>query len=388
MSDLSTLAEVVLSHIDIPVSYYRRATDRHRSVGGWLCRPASRLAGYNPVVSPQGSFRYGTVVLPLVSPWSYDLDNVTTLEIAKSEMTQRELKDLYGGEIRSYAEANGIKAPVEEKNRCWRLVYADEVDFHLDTLPCIPEGAEIIESVVRRGVVSDLASLAVSITDRRHPQYNQLTKNWLSSNPRGFAAWFEQRALSDGLDRRRVLVESGLYTSVEDVPPFEWKTPLQRSIQVLKRHRDAMFQSAPARAPISMIITNLAANAYEGEQDLGEALGGIVKRMPRFVRDAVPRIPNPADPAEDYADRWRLDPSLEGEFWNWYKQLSRDLGNMPDLVAKRGVVAGLREAFAVSVSQDDLARATSGTTGLAGITVAGREATKISSAPKPWRGRA
>ena len=49
----------------------------------------------------------------------------------------------------------------------------------------------------------------------------------------------------------RQLVERRLYASVEDVPPYEWKTPLQRSIQILKRHRDVMFRDEPRRAPRS-----------------------------------------------------------------------------------------------------------------------------------------
>ena len=36
------------------------------------------------------------------------------------------------------------------------------------------------------------------------------------------------------------LVESRAYAKVDDVPPYEWKTPLQRSIQIMKRHRDVM----------------------------------------------------------------------------------------------------------------------------------------------------
>ena len=97
----------------------------------------------------------------------------------------------------------------------------------------------------------------------------------------------------------RHLVEQRLYASVEDVPPYEWKTPLQRSIQVLKRHRDVMFRDNPLVGPISIIITNLAAHAYAGETDLGSALTNTVERMPQYVNPTRPRVPNPANPAED-----------------------------------------------------------------------------------------
>src|SRR5688500_1581277 len=254
-ADLTRLAELVIDHIDIPESYYRKAAARHRSVGDWLCRPESGVSRFEPEVSSQGSFRYGTVVMPVVTPWEYDLDNVTRVNIAKTDKTQLEVKRLYGEEIRKYAMANGIVAPVEEKNRCWRLKYADDVSFHLDTLPCVSEEAAIIEMIVARGAPRDLAALAIAITDRRHPQYDSITHLWPSSNPQGFAKYFETRALSGAGVRRNQLLQEGLYSSVEDIPPYEWKTPLQRSIQMLKRHRDVMFREEASRAPMSMIIT-------------------------------------------------------------------------------------------------------------------------------------
>jgi len=235
--------------------------------------------------------------------------------MAKTAMTQKDLKQLYGGEIKEYAKAHGMVGPVEERNRCWRLRYSEEIAFHLDTLPCIAEEQDVIRAITTRGVSPQLAALAVAITDRRHPEYERVTRALLSSNPRGFAAWFEQRARPWALARMRNLVELRLYKSVEDVPPYEWKTPLQRSIQLLKRHRDVMFRDIPRVGPISMIITNLAAHAYGGEGDLFSALTNIVGRMTEYVNPTRPRVPNPADPAEDYADKWAQDPTLEDNFW-------------------------------------------------------------------------
>ena len=65
---VTMLLEVILDHLDIPKSYYEKAVARHKSLGEWLCRPESTVAAFNPHVSPQGSFRYGTVNRPLVGP--------------------------------------------------------------------------------------------------------------------------------------------------------------------------------------------------------------------------------------------------------------------------------------------------------------------------------
>ncbi len=323
---VTKLLDAIVDHLDIPKSYYEKAAARHKALGEWLCRPESKVAAFQPHVSPQGSFRYGTVNRPLIddrgirprqrdhAPDGEDRDDP---EAAQGHSTARRSKDTQ--------RQTGCSPQSRKRIAAGASVYADEVNFHLDTLPCVPEEQAVILGLTSRGVPPELAALAIAITDRRHPQYDQITSALLSSNPRGFAKWFERRARPVAETRLRQLVERRLYASVEDVPPYEWKTPLQRSIQILKRHRDVMFQKNPGVGPISMIITNLAAHAYAGETDVWSALTNIVERMPQYVKPTRPRVPNPADPAEDYADKWARNPALEENFWLWHTQVKVDL---------------------------------------------------------------
>lgn len=372
----------IVNHLDIPKSYYEKARARHRSLGDWLCRPESRIAQFNPHVSPQGSFQYGTVNRPLVVGGEYDLDNVTTLEIPKTLMTQRQLKELHGAEVKGYALAHGMIRPVEEKNRCWRLHYEDDVAFHLDTLPCVPAEQRIIQAIVARNVPRPLAELVVAITDKRHPEYDKLTGTMLTSNPRGFARWFEDRARSSASDRLRKLVELRIYASVEDVPTFEWKTPLQQSIQILKRHRDVMFRDDPRSQPISMIITNLAARAYNGETDLGLALSAVVENMARYVQATAPRVPNPADPAEDYADKWARNPDLEQNFWAWLTQVRIDIARLATLLQGSKLASEVRRIFGVEFTSEELQEFEGNRVPRANVVRS--PVLSIPSAPKPW----
>ncbi|WP_339908964.1 nucleotidyltransferase [Symmachiella dynata] len=374
------LLDLILSYIDIPKSLYEKARDRHRSLGEWLCRESSAVRHLNPDIRPQGSFRFGTVNRPLNPDDEYDLDNVCVLTtLQKSDLTQQQLKHLYGEEINAYTREHSMNTPVEECNRCWRLHYADEVSFHLDTLPCVPEEQAVIARIADSGVSDELVRRSVAITDRRHPQYTEITRAWYSSNPRGFAAWFEIRA---ALGRSKESFKEGIRAAVEDVPPYEWKTTLQRSIQLLKRHRDVMFQDFPDLAPISMIITNLAANAYAGETDLVVALTNIVDRMPDFVRSERPRVPNPADPMEDYADKWSRDPRLEKSFWDWYHALKGDLARLPGLLGTPALSRELSAAFAVDLTKSERELFSGG--GSSPTVVVCTPAVVIPSAPKPW----
>jgi hypothetical protein len=353
-SDPSRLLDVIVDHLDIPPSYYEKAAARHRSLGEWLQRDGSTLARFAPDVRPQGSFRFGTVIRPVRVGEEYDLDNVCVLTaLGKTELTQQQLKELYGGEVAAYAKANNMLHPATEHNRCWRLHYADEVAFHLDTLPCVPEDDEVRRAIATDGVPWELARRTVAITDRRHPNYRRVAPDWLTSNPRGFAAWFERQA---ALGRDRAIAEGKARATIEDVPPYAWKTTLQRSIQILKRHRDVMFLNAPKLAPISMIITNLAAQAYIGEPDLTTALCNIVERMPEFVRDRAPRVPNPANIAEDYADRWASNPQLEKSFWAWHKQVKADVDKLPTLLQGTGLQEELRHRLRVELTEAELRR--------------------------------
>jgi hypothetical protein len=383
-STVNSILQLILTEIEIPRSYYEKAVARHRSLGEWLCRPESAVAAFAPLVVPQGSFRYGTVVRPVVPTQKYDLDNVTTLQIGKTQMSQKELKNLYGAEIRAYAIAHNMTDPIEERNRCWRLFYADAFSFHLDSLPCVPEDQRVVEAITAAGVPMHLAKLAVAITDKRHPHYERTSAALFSSNPRGFADWFEECARSWALPHLRDLVKGNLYAAVEDVPAYEFKTLLQQAIQILKRHRDVMFRSSPKLAPISMIITNLAALAYQGEPDLFAALSNIVEKMPKFVRTDRPRLPNPANPAEDYADKWSLDPSLERSFWRWHTQVRADLKKLADSVGGETLGDLIARTFGVVLSEEHLQPFGGGPDSRPPAIVRSPVLSIPTSTPRPW----
>jgi hypothetical protein len=373
MSQNTPLWTMLADELDIPRSLYERATRRHTSLGEWLCRPESSLARYDPKVRPQGSFRFGTVIKPLVEGSTYDLDQVVTLgRLTTQHLSQADLKRRHGDELAAYAHAYGMQS-LDEKHRCWRLKYRDEVAFHLDSLPSVPATDAAVRHLRDLHVDERWALRAVSITDDRHPHYNLVGAEWLTSNPSGFARWFEARAALG----RLTAAGRGAQASVEEVPAYEWRTPLQRAVQILKRHRDVMFQAAPALAPISMIITNLAARAYSGEQDLGEALEGIAERMGQHVQASAPRVPNPTHPAEDYADKWRLQPALEQNFWRWLEQVRADIRYFSQQAASLDLV---ERRFAIRLSEEQQRRLA--TQSAAPVVVA---VPVIESAPPPWR---
>lgn len=111
-------------------------------------------------------------------------------------------------------------------------------------------------------------------------------------------------------------------------PITKSKTPLQRSIQLLKRHRDSLFQEDDHK-PISAIITTLAAHAYDGEGTLTSALRTILRNMDRYIeeRNGVKWVQNPVNPHENFADKWPESPAKQEKFYTWLDRARRDFGS-------------------------------------------------------------
>ena len=326
----------ILEEVEIPESAYEKAEARYKDIGEWLERDESISSQFSPHIFPQGSFRLGTVTRPLTKQDEYDLDLACKLsDLSKRAVSQKDLKGFLKEDLESYRNARQVKDELDEKKRCWRLNYADNIKFHIDVVPAIPEDqAErqlIKEAMVDSGTEENLAErvagMTVAITDNTTNNYGQRSDDWPLSNPAGYAEWFEFRMKL----ARQLLKEQAEFqkkAEIDDLPTYKWKSPLQQAVQVLKRHRDIMYKDDSDRKPISIIITTLAARAYNGEATVGGAVQGILERMHKWVYEEIPKIPNPVNPAEDFADNWytlegiKLD--LEGNFFQWLEKARKD----------------------------------------------------------------
>ena len=324
---VSQLLELIAKALGISDSHYQQAEQRYESIGKWLERDESMVANYNPETYPQGSFALGTVTKPIFDTEEYDLDLVSQLNLKKDKITQEYLKKLLGYEVQSYTRANNMNSPAKEGRRCWTLSYAEGAQFHMDILPAIPDVESFKLLLESQGHSPSIwADFAIAITDNTWSTYKLIDPDWPRSNPKGYAAWFRSRMETEFNERRELLARS-LHARVEDVPEYKVKTPLQRAIQILKRHRDMMFLNDPDNKPISIIITTLAAHAYNNESDLLDALQNLVKSMPCYIRslNGVIWIPNPVNPLENFADKWREHPQRKENFDRWLKQAQQDL---------------------------------------------------------------
>jgi len=333
---LGALAEV----LDVPPSKYEEARRTYKAVGDWLNAADSNISIYRPDIYVQGSFALGTVIRP-VGEEHHDIDAVCLLYAKGDHLTQRELKKLVGDRLRMHKTYAGLLQP--EGRRCWTLQYADATQFHMDILPAIPDDYAWLRGLL---VPEEFAKHAIRITDKETYGAPQ----WPRSNPRGYLRWFIHRMQSIFNNRRTALAKSR-QAKVDDVPEYEVRTPLQRAIQIMKRHRDVKYGNDEDK-PISIIITTLAALSYENEEDLSDAITKMVPRMRSHiqVRGSDFWVMNPVNPLENFADRWKGSPRKRELFFEWLESLVRDhrslLNNTSNIEVPLAKSFGQREASA------------------------------------------
>lgn len=339
--------ESLVEELKISEARYEQVEGRYNSLGDWLNRDASRIREYEPSVYVQGSFGLGTVIKPLHADADYDIDVVCELKhLNKAQLSQATLKEMVGDEVESYRRAHAMSKPLREGRRCWTLYYSDGAQFHMDVVPALPNGRDVQLLLESRGLDASRAGTVIAITDNERLDYPQITEDWPRSNPKGYVAWFKGRMRVQLELRKRALAEA-VNASVEEIPDYKVRTPLQSSIMILKRHRDIMYVKDEINCcPISIIITTLAAHAYQGEAEIADALLSILIGMEDHIqRDANGRavIANPSDPLENFADKWAEFPEREDAFYEWLDQARRDFTEAAGLGDRHSIAATLSE---------------------------------------------
>lgn len=296
----------IAEQLSISDTMREKAERAYGSVGEWLDKDPNHPTH----IYTQGSFALGTVTRPLSGDDDdYDIDLVCELP-DMSLLEPRVIKHTVGNRLKSHGLYSQKLEP--EGKRCWTLVF-DE--FHMDILPCTP---------------NSIWSQDTSITlTNKEPNGSYTSK---TSNPKAYQTWFENRMGERLFDARKKRYDANriAYSSVDKVPTFSVQTPLQMAIQILKHHRDIMFEGSD-NAPISIIITTLAALSYQQTEGVFETVRSVLKDMTSHVQGSYGDywIPNPVDSMENFADRWNENPAKAKAFFDWIEAAQRDLVDKP-----------------------------------------------------------
>lgn len=306
------LLESIISSLDLTDSQFEKIEKAYNGVGTWLSNSDDPLLKGAEIYS-QGSVRLKTTVKPLGQD-EFDVDLI--IYLPNSGYVS---KDLLMKAVKNRLQAHSIyKELMSELPRGFRINYKG--DYHLDITP----GKDHEHSWLK--------GHPLWVPDKR--------EQWKESNAKGFSEWFD--GISKLLPLRSTLKanrDNSSFESVEELPAQHLKSPLNRIVQILKRHRDewAITENIEVSKykPISVLITTLASRAYleiinkhrvyDNDFDI---ILDVIEQMPKFI-DTNPNfgyvVANPSMIQENYAEKWNREEKNEGEqlknaFFTWHMQ--------------------------------------------------------------------
>jgi hypothetical protein len=314
-TDLNQLLEDVCEDLQITSTQYSNAEAKYGAIGRLLEHPQSPLAHLAPLIYPQGSLALQTTVKPRDHE-EYDLDLVVECQWFDNPIR------LYETTFQWLASHRIYEGILERKNRCIRLKYAGQ--FHLDILPARSDRSS--------------GGTCIEVPDRE-------LRDWMPSNPRGYRAWFE---------RQSSLVLLRVAEKQMPLPahiPSDEKTPLQRVVQLLKRHRDIVFFD-DEDAPRSIVLTTLAGSVYRGDATVVGALVQVISHIDALIEQNYPNqliVLNPSNPAERFSDSWK-SPDSYTKFARFIHEMKNSVSDLVSLAGLPSIRAKLSTMFGEEVS--------------------------------------
>ena len=300
--------DMMLRHIakelDIAEDKFNKAVDSYKAVGIYLSNHINSEVN----IFAQGSFRLGTVIKPLSDEDDYDIDLV--FRINKYFSNPQTLKNEVGQALKDSDRYS--KMLQDEGKRCWTLKYSDDAQYHMDILPAIKDVT-----------YNNDKKLKITTKDENTGVYKFTT-----TNPEAYFDWFNSRQKEE----KRKLLENYAFRNnekIEDVPEYKVKTTLQVALQILKRYRDKKFENNLEDKPISIILTTIMAQIYDGESNVYELIKNFAHNYHKYItiKNGIDWVENPVNSEENFADKWQIYPERKKAFIFFIAELKNDIIN-------------------------------------------------------------
>lgn len=301
---INEMYEEIADELNVSDAVLDKAEKSYKELGEYL---GNHLGDYEIIFFPQGSMNLGTLTKPIDDNDDYDLDAVC--KVNHNFESPEDLKNLIGDTLKQSDRYS--KLLIEEGKRCWTLKYSDESNFHMDILPSMPNNPQ---------------DKSIKITHKENDNYK-----YLISNPEAYSEWFEALQKTE---RIRLFESQHLQYSckIEDLRKHGIRTTLQKTVQILKRHRDLKYKNLSEKEkenkPISVIITTLVGKMYTGKETIVDLITKFCCSFEDYVekdKNGNYIITNPVNEKENFADKWILYPERKDAFFNWVKDLKEDL---------------------------------------------------------------
>ncbi|WP_130733994.1 nucleotidyltransferase [Flavobacterium sp. J27] len=304
------LLAIIASNLELDATRKKQMETAYKAVNDVLSSDEEFFKGYEITVYPQGSMLIGTTIKPLPGK-EFDLDIVLHVESSYLNHTPSEI---YNALYRVLSNHDTYKPLLKKKSRCVRIDYNS--DFHMDILPgCI--------------ITINNSRLMIPEDERR--------LSWSRTNPKGYAEWFKEIAERNKnsfllQERYNLITEAKIET--EDLPADVYlKTPLQRTVQIVKRYRDLFYQdkdTSKTPAVSSVVLTTLLAQSHDGGLSIQNALKNAILKLRNLsdgykLRKEKFAVYNPVDNHEDKNKRENFTDSWEAKHYESFISFVEDL---------------------------------------------------------------
>ena len=308
---LNILFDKLANELSITNTMLDRAETAYNSLGNYI---KNYNDNWDVIIYPQGSFELGTVIRPLNSEEQYDVDLVVLMKSPTfdAHSLRAEILEL----LKKHGRYEG---DIENKKPCIRIQYSDSSQFHMD-IACAKK------------INSNNPTIDIARFDGISNYYYE------QSNPKGYINWFKQVMKFEKIQKERKALFEKASTEVEDLRLSRMRTPLQKAIQILKRHRDIYFSQKynSDDRPSSIIITTLCAKAYEntyGTFDNSNIYLTIVNMLNTFpqylqLKNGEYYLENPSP--QEFLNKWNSNHNLITAFNSWILQAREDIINNPE----------------------------------------------------------
>jgi len=288
----------------------------------WLEKDEIFFGNHELNIYAQGSYRIGTTVKPKAKK-EYDLDFVLEVDVDYRKYNPLFiLKHLE----RRLKESDNYENKIELKKRCIGINYKD--DYHIDIIPAAPK--------------EYFKGIHIKISDRKKIE-------WLESSPKGYIQWFESNYIKEQL----ILEKAASIEKLPEKPSYNIIQPLQRVVQLIKRHKDVYFKDLDDDyAPRSIVLTTLSGLFYNGEESENDSLKNILANIFNMIQKTSNPIviENPANSKEKFSDLWIEKPHLYKYFKSFIKSFHNNwikLNLVDDITEKHKL---LKQMFGEEVS--------------------------------------
>jgi hypothetical protein len=258
---IENILERVLHACDLP-DRYRKVAEEHYHEKAEHLKKTRPFGAVEVTIKPQGSMSMGTTVPPLNrSGQSFDIDMLIRVEQFSSQMNPKEMHRSLGRALmQGFDEAESIKLG-------WQIDYSDTEKMHVDVIPVTLHRQTHEETI-----------LAACDWERN---------SWKETNPEGYTRLFLADAdrlpifrqiRKVALNSRNLEESFANTTTIEPLPDFSrFKRPLQRVVQLAKRHRDVWFSTGDRKfeqRPASIVISTILWQHYKSRV-ADQHFGGI-----------------------------------------------------------------------------------------------------------------